>query len=284
MNTSNKIKLAAASLFFGVSITSAIAFQKTAPPPEQTKKTEDQQFATFQADEGFDTSSKTGISTGNKITYIEKDMVVHAKYGKYNKKTKELFAEDNLSLDDAKQHITADKIHVFDEPSKKLAVLTGNVIIKVKPSTPKPEDPKASITTAPVTPPSGAKPAKIESDKPEQRGNITVYSEVAEYSYKKKMLLLKGHVKFVQIIKDDDGKETTRTLLADRAEYDMNAEKMVIYPDPVMTDTDGAEAHFSGKLYIGTKEGEETLKGTSFTSKFPIKEEEETPPPPKKKR
>ena len=278
MTLQNRIRLLITTLIGGVVVTSAIAFQKAVVQPIDGKKQSTEPTYALLKFSGGESISKTGITSGRKLSYVEKDLVVLADFGKYFDKKKEILAEGNLSLDDAKQHVTADKIHVFDDPSKKLAILTGNVVIKVKPSEEKPIDPKAPVTIAPISPPNGSKPAKVESDKPVQRGKITAYCEIAEYSYKKKLLILKGHVKFVQIIEDEDGKEITRTLTAEHADYDMNAETMVIFPDPVVTDTEGRESKFTGKLFVGTKVGEETMKGEGITVRIPITEEADTPP------
>ena len=278
MISQNKIRIILSTLICGLTIGVAVAFQKSNIPPVGKKQPTEKRYSTFTSTGEFDSNYKTGITTARNITYTDSDLIVLADYGKDFDKTKEMVAEGHLSLDDAKQHVTADKIHVYDEASKKLAVITGNVIIKLKPSNPKPVDPKLPVTIAPVIPPKGNIPAKVEPAKSGEKRNITIFCDIAEYSYKKRFLVLKGHLKFVQIITNEDGTQVTRTFLSEHAEYDMEAEQMILFPPSTYSDSEGKESEFSGKLKVTTTEGEESMSGVGLKARLPVKEEEETPP------
>jgi len=195
---------------------------------------------------GFDcedptVEEKTGVITGRDFTYKEEDMVVTGAKAHYNKNTKVLDADGNLVLDDPKHHVTGDKAHVDNSRKGKLAIITGSVIIVLKPKD-KPVD----------------APANDVADEKGKGGTITC-DRVDDY-YKKEFVILSGHLTFKQKIAKKDGHMVERTLTADHAEYDGKNDKMHLFAPVDVKDTENQEAHFQKDVYVGTKEGEETLK------------------------
>src|SRR5437879_1153272 len=69
--------------------------------------------------------------TGTGVTYRRDETVITGNKAQHNDETKILDAEGNLVLDDPKHHVTGDKAHV--EQNKSLAIITGNVVIVLKP-------------------------------------------------------------------------------------------------------------------------------------------------------
>lgn len=189
---------------------------------------------------------KTGITTARDFTYTEDDMVVTGAKARYNKNTSVLDANGNLVLDDPKHHVTGDKAHVDNSRKAKLAIFTGSVVIVLKP--------KAQPADAPAN--------DVASEK--GKGGTITCDRVDDY-YKKQFVILRGHLTFKQKITKKDGHTVERTLTADHAEYDGKHDKMHLFVPVEMTDSDGQEAHFEQDVFVGTKEGEETLDSKGRT-------------------
>ncbi len=203
---------------------------------------------------------KTDVTTGRDLTYKEDDMVVtgaKARYKRFTKKTGLLDAEGNLVMDDSKYHITGEKGSYDSRPNAKLAIITGSVVIVIKPKD-KSADPNAS---------------DVESEK--GRGG-TIYCDRVEYYRAKKYTILTGHLVFKQKIKKDNGQTVERTLTAEHAEHDKNVEKLHLFAPVDMKDTDDQEGHFDKDVFIGTKEGEETLQSSGrFKGTFNVESDDE---------
>jgi hypothetical protein len=190
--------------------------------------------------EDYTLDEKTGVITARDFTYRADDMTVTGAKGRYNKNSKVLDAESNLVMDDPEHHVTGDKAHV-DNGKAKLSIFTGSVIVVVKPKD---------------------KPAAAGgSDVADEKGNGgTITCDRVEDYYKRKFVILIGHLTFKQTITKKDGSTVDRTLTAEHAEYDGKTDKMHLFAPVDLKDTDNQEGHFKKDVFVGTKEGEETLK------------------------
>ncbi len=221
-----------------------------------------------------DLNIKTGLTKGKNVVYTEGDMKFTGLTAVYNDKTKELDAQGSLELDDPKHHVTGDRSHV--DRKKQMATIAGSVVITLKP-----------------TPPDPGVPADSDRAKQHQYPIIITCDRVQD-AYKKEFIVLTGHLVFKQTIKKDDGKMVERTLTAEHAEYDGKTNTMHLFQPVKAFDSEGQKIDFEKDVYVGTKEGEETLKSTGHsTINFnlddakgddPAADSKETPPPPDPKK
>jgi len=186
-----------------------------------------------------DLNEKSGLTKGKNLVYTEGDMKFTGMTAVYNKNSKELDAQGNLELDDPKHHVTGDKSHV--DRKKQLATITGNVVITLKP-----------------TPPDPNLPANPDADK-ERKFPIIITCDLAEDSYKKDFIVLKGHLIFKQTIVKENGKMVERTLTAEHAEYDGKANKLHLFSPVKAYDSEDQKTDFEKDVFVGTKEGETTV-------------------------
>lgn len=182
---------------------------------------------------------KTGIYKARDVVYTEGDMKFTGQTAVYNENTLELDTRGSLVLDDPGHHVTGDKCHVFR--TKRLAVMTGNIIITLKP-----------------TPPSPDAPANADREKQRQYP-VIITCDHADDFYKKNFIVLKGHLIFKQMILKNNGKTVERTLTAEHAEYDGKTNKMHLFQPVNAYDSEGQKSDFEADVFVGTKEGEETL-------------------------
>ncbi len=225
-------------------------FDKTAEPrrnpltalPVDTAQATGSQKPADLVMEDPDVNLKTGINKGKNFIYTEGETRVTGAAATYNKKTKELDAQGKLELDDPKHHVTGDKSHV--DRNAQLATITGSVVITLKP-----------------TPPDPGVPQDNDSAKQRQHPVIITCDRVDDH-YKKDFIVLTGHLIFKQTITKDDGKTVERTMTADHAEYDGQANKLHLFQPVKASDTEGQNIEFEKDAYVGTKEGEETLTST----------------------
>ena len=172
-------------------------------------------------------------------------------------------ADGHLVMDDPKQHVTGDKIHVEDKDKAKVAVMTGNVVIDIKPKE-KADDPKAA------NPPADDKNAEVKGER--GRG-VNITCDKVESFYKKDFIILTGNLTFKQKYTKKNGKVVERTMTASKAEYDGKTEKLHLFAPVDGKDTDEQELHFKTDVIVGTKEGNETIesegefRGTIFVDK-----------------
>lgn len=246
-----------------------------APKSEQPPKG----FAQFEMEEG-DVNEQTGISAGRNFTYREKDTVITGDKVQFNNKTDRLIAEGDLIMDDSKHHVIGDKANV-DTSAKKIAIITGNVVINLKPKAePTAPQPNNAVPLAPVEPPQEAgKPKENETVASARGKGVTIFCDKVEsyYSSKKKYVKIFGKtVKFTQKIVKKDGTEVERTVIAEHAEYSGLTDKLQLFAPVKATDTDGQEFNFSGDVWIDTKEGAEAMKSKEkFKGIIRVKEEED---------
>jgi lipopolysaccharide assembly outer membrane protein LptD (OstA) len=261
-----------AILVTGVGWTLHASARQTPPNPAKPKAQSPQsagqkpQKTDYEEFEDVVYEVKTGITTGRNFVYKRGEMTITGNKARYDEKNKRLLAEGNLTMDDTQYHGTGDKADVDDGP-KKLAIITGNIKIVLKPK--KEEKPNPD--------------AKEDVGSSRRRGG-TVTCERVESYYKKKFSTLSGNLVFKQTVKNKDGQDVERTLTADHADYDSKVETMTLYPPVNGSDTEGVIIKAVGIVVIGTKEGEETLTSKDkVTIIRPIKEDEDddgTKPPP----
>jgi lipopolysaccharide export system protein LptA len=207
-------------------------------------------------------NDRTKISTGRDFTYKSDDVIFTGDSLIYNTEHKTLLASGNLKADDIDYTITGGKADV-DDGKKKLAIITENVVIVMKP-----KKKEAAQEGDPAN-------AKKERDR-----GITITCDRVENSYKKKFVTLKGHLTFRQEVEKEDGKKVTRYLTAEYAEYDGKAERLHLFKPVAGRDDEGQQSVFDEDVFVGTKEGEETIETKGkvvHTFIVPEDEEEGTP-------
>jgi lipopolysaccharide export system protein LptA len=194
---------------------------------------------------------KTKISTGTNFRYESEDMTVTGDSARYNTDTKFLQATGNLVMENDKYHITGGKADI-DDSKKKTAIITENVIIVLKPK--KKEDPSPSAASA------KEKEGSAASVSDERGRGVTITCDKVESQYKKKFVKMFGNVVFKQKVQKKDNMEVERILFSEHAEYDDKAERLHLFKPVHGQDTDGQKVEFETDVFVGTKEGEETLE------------------------
>ena len=225
----------------------SVGFKNSASPSTRKSLPEDKSHLTNFSFSSIAIDAKSGESHGPDFTYSderESNLKVTGNQARYKQdKIKKLSIMDvngNLILDDDKHHVTADKAHVDDSEGVKLAVITGNVVIVLKP---KPELKKDA------------------SDSAKQRGKgATITCDKVDDYYKKEFVIFTGHFVVKQLITKDDGSILDRTVTADHAEYDGKLNMLHLFAPVDYSDSDKQELHCVEDAFVGTKEGEETFK------------------------
>lgn len=206
---------------------------------------------------------KTRTISGANFVYTEGDLRVTGSRAQYNNASHILIAEGNLVLEDPKYRITGDRAEVNHARDQKIAVITGNVQIVIKPKEP-PSDPGN---------------ASNEDLSEARRAGGVIRCDRVETRYKSEFSRLSGNLVFRQTI-TRNGRRIERTLTAQRAEYDGKAEKLTLFPPVKGHDTDGQRMEFDDVVHVGTKEGAETLESRRGKFLFLIEEEDEGAKPP----
>lgn len=217
---------------------------------------------------------RTKVTSGTDFRYVEDDTVITGDKATYYGAKELLVADTNLVLDDPKHHITGDHADVYNGKDKKLAIVTGKVVIFIKPKeavtpvvpgNPSPGDKGGKLGLAQVTPPitpsaptAAAPKNEVDAGKERSRG-VTITCDRVESYYRKKFTILKGHLTFLQKFVQD-GKTIERTMTAEHAEYDGKKDNLVLFAPVEGKDSEGQEMRFTTDVSIGTKEGEETLE------------------------
>lgn len=249
--------------------------KKTGSKPTDKAAVDKTKWATIDA-VGWEYSEKTGEHTGSNFVYKEEDTTVTGAKLRYNEKKDILDAEGSLTLQDPRHIATGDKAHI-ENGKKKLAVITGNVVIILKPDqqeslsdsattnvTPKATSTapgKAEVKTAPVSPPAGTDSGDEKNSVRKTRSEGgTVTCDIVEDYYRRKFAIMRGHLVFKQKVKKKSGEMVERTLTAEHAEYNGKKDEMELFAPVDSHDTDGQELHFEKNVIVGTKEGDESLQ------------------------
>jgi lipopolysaccharide export system protein LptA len=203
--------------------------------------------------------------------------------------------------------------HAKNKPSLRLVVLTGHAVMVLKPEKPaapaevppapvqapgssaagklkvvsissQPPDTQAqSQSKDPVQPADArnrdAQPPAADKDrenaKEQQSHGGTVTCDKIEYKTAKKFATLTGHVVFKQSFLDKDGKQVERTMTCEHAENDGTANVLHLFKPVHYESNDGQIFDSPDDVFVGTKEGEETLKMGRSHITFPSQDEDE---------
>ena len=260
---------------------------KVTPPPAPPDRADSSKegFNSYFEDWKYD--AKTGILTGSNFHVVleRKGAVITGQSGRWDEKKRLLDAAGSLVLEDAKYRATGDKAHV-DDGKAKLAVLTGNIIIVIKPEegANAPGGEASSPADARNADPGAAKPPAGPPPPPEKdaqhtgserkRGGTITCDRVEDY-YKRKFIIMRGHFTFKQRLTKQNGQTLERTLTAEHAEYDGKTDSLLLFAPVDGQDTDGQEFHSPENVTVGTKTGAETLQGKKIRLKGFIEEEAE---------
>jgi len=266
------------------------AARQNQPPKASSKAPTDTAGKKKMADfwgEDWKHDDATGIDTWHNFRYVEGDTTVTGATARYDDRKKLLDVEGNLVMEDPKHRVTAERAHVDNSKEKKLAILTGNVVLILKPkegaAPPAPNAPaapagKSTVGLAPIEVPDKTAPAEEnrqeDASQARRRGGTATCDRLENY-YRKKFVILRGNLIFKQKFLRD-GKEVERTVTAEHAEYDGKKEVLVLFAPVHMSDTEGSVMDFESNVTISTKEGAETLQSTGkIKGSKPIEEEEE---------
>ncbi|HEV2472249.1 MAG TPA: hypothetical protein VGS41_06260, partial [Chthonomonadales bacterium] len=200
---------------FGAAQNPSTAVQKPSPPKQ----------AIITGSDWFDNAA-TGVGSGHNVTYQEEDRKLSAELVRYNRKTRIIDAEGKLVFDDNTYHATGDRARV-DDGKNKLAVITGNVVLTLKPTE---ETPAPDSETA-------------ETGQSARAHGVVVTCDRVEDYFGRKYAILRGHLVFRQQFADSDGKTIKRELNAEHAEYDGAKELMYLYKPVDGKETPGREVH-----------------------------------------
>lgn len=239
---------------------------KVIPPSAATADTRDR--FDFNGEDWHEDAQQVG--TARRFIYRMKDTTLTGDAVRYDRKKQLLDAEGSLVLNDGEHHMTGRKAHVDYARSKRLAVITGDVVIQIKAKSDAAGAANgsggASTSNKPPVKPAAA-PTNAASD---DTGNIakergrggTLTCDRVDYYYapERKFAIATGNVVFKQRITQKDGHVVERTFKVEHAEYDGKNERLVAFPPVDVTDSDREEMHFQDKVIIGTKEGAETLE------------------------
>jgi lipopolysaccharide export system protein LptA len=224
------------------------------------------------------------------ITDVDEGTVFRADKMKVNNK-KGIQAADatgNLLVTDKQADVTGENAVIHFAKSKRLVVLTGKVLITVKPKSEQKDPTTAEVGPAPVVLQDGK--AKIADAKPddddESAGSArkypaTITCDKVEYEYakSKKHAVLTGSFKVVQQMPN-----RTRTLYADHGEWFGLEDRLLLHAPVRWEDTkNNMKGQSPGDVTVFTKENDERIempKGGSFVVE--VEEEEEEPSAPGK--
>lgn len=197
------------------------------------------------------------------------DTIINADKAHYNQDAETVDVTGNPRMTDPQADGTCEKAFIEYGKSKKVATLTGNVTIIVKPK--KKDVPPGPM---PVSLESGRAVAgqkKDDSDSPRNYpATITCDKAVYDYDKTKKHAVLSGNLKIVQKLKDK-----TRTCTADTADWYGKEEKIVLHKPVHFEDTEGTKMEPEGDVTIITKEGEESIETGAGSGIFHVKPEKD---------
>ncbi len=223
------------------------------PPQNRTTKKREVEFKWQKAKRFTDRTEVQGLDLkdGDTIATAERaDIFDRKEY---------VLATGVLRLEDPRIDIEGAKLEIWYGETQKRARLQSQVRMRIKPRTTEP-------------PAEGERQTELEEAK---RYPIDATCDEIEYFYRRKVAYLRGNIKATQQLPEG----RTRTLTADEAEYDQNAERLILRGKVVIDEP--------GRLYLEThlaivslKEGEETFETPEGAKGFFYPEEEEETPPP----
>lgn len=251
---------------------------KTAQEAKKPKKL-DIKYATFDHDSASDVTDFTDAI----MTDVEEGTVFHADKMKVDQKKSIQTAEavGNLTVTDKQADVTGEKVVIYFAKSKRLAVVTGSVVILVKPKSEQ-KDPTAPTGPMPVALQNG----KAQTEEPKnpddeasaadsRKHPATITCDKLDYEYGKdrKHAVLTGHFKVVQKLTDH-----TRTLYAEHADWYGLEDRLLLHGPVRWEDTkDNQKGETPGDVTVFTKEGEERIKMGPGKFTTEVHDEDEEP-------
>jgi hypothetical protein len=229
-------------------------------------------------------ATKTDDLTNAVITDVEEGTVFRADTMKVDNmaSVKTADATGNLLVTDKQADVTGEKVRVYFAKSKRLAVLTGNVVIQVKPKSEQKDPTATPVSTMPIAfqngKPTVAKPETDEEDSAEsaRKHPATITCDKVEYEYgkDKKHAVLTGNFKIVQKFPDH-----TRTVYSEHAEYFGLEDKVILHAPVRWEDTkNNQKGSTPDKVEVFTKENDERIKATNFEITQEVEDEDEKTP------
>lgn len=165
-----------------------------------------------------------------------------------------------LRLEDPRIDIEGKQLEIWYGENQKRARLQQNVRMRIKPRADEP-------------PREGEEPSEIEQAK---RYPVDATCDDLEYFYRRKIAYLRGNIKAVQQLPEG----RTRTLFADEAEYDQNAEMLTLKGKVLLDEPDRLRLETTLAI-VSLKEGEETVelpRGAKGVFYYTEEDEEASPP------
>jgi lipopolysaccharide export system protein LptA len=242
---------------------------------------------------GVEHSDKTKKGQAKNVTATsDEGTVILTDLWQWDEKAKTATATGNMKMTDPQADATSERADVYYKKDTRRLVLTGSVVILVKPKQDNQAGPAAQVAPkgpAPVVLQDGKLVAQTgprtvanqpdeESPRSARKYPATITCDKVEYEYArdKKHAVLTGNFKVVQKLSD-----STRTLTAEHGEWFGNDERIVLYPPVHFEDTKGRKGDTESKVTIHTREGEETFsvpgKGVLVLPNLPDEDEPETP-------
>lgn len=217
------------------------------------------------------TNKRTGITTADdSLVLIPEDkMRITGDRTIIDENKKTVDVAGKLEIDDPEQNVKGVKAFIDDNNDVKKAIITGNVVILIKPKKEKDAEKK---------PNAAADDPKDDELKKGRNEGVLVKCDKVENFYKREFIILTGNLVFTQKITTDKGRIIERTLKASKAEYDRKTEKLYLFGPVTGSDSDGQQFDTDSDAVVGTKEGEETLeiKGRFKASIF-VEDKDEDP-------
>lgn len=276
-------RLSAAGALAALAGWSALSQAQSPTRPQPPKKEAPKEREVRIAYDEMVHSETTGEGEARKVVLVDGETQVMADRAKWNTKTKVLEGTGNLLMTDPQADGTSEKAVVYWDKGKRLAVLTGNVTITVKPR-------RKDTQPPPGPPPAGPAPVVLEEDRARVKGDdeedsprrhpAVITCDKVEYRYARnqKHAVLTGNFKVVQKLKDK-----TRTLTARYAEWFGREERILLHGPVKWEDSEGNGGEAPGDVTVYTAENDERIivpgKGTAIL-RVKEEDEEEAPPAP----
>lgn len=220
----------------------------------------------------LDLNQSTGVGVVENATATsDEGASVTCDHFTWNDKTNMARGEGHLSVSDTEVDATADKAEIDYHKSRKVMVLTGSVVVTLKP-----KDRADAVPVADGN--AGAAPdkpkAEGESLDDSKRYAVTVTCPRLEYHYskKRKYAVLTGPIVATQKVSDH-----TRTLKSPKAEW-FGLEERALLAGPVeVEDTKGRKGSSPEGVTLYTTEGAERLVLHKGTWEMPVDDDEDQP-------
>ncbi len=166
-----------------------------------------------------------------------------------------------LRLEDPRIDLEGAKLEIWYGEKQKRALLQNGVRMRIKPREAQP-------------PPEGEAESEVDQAK---RYPVDATCDEIEYFYRRKVAYLRGNIKAIQQLPEG----RTRTLLADEAEYDQKAERLILKGKVILEEPDRMRIE-TALAIVSLKEGEEAVElpqGASGVFFYSEEDEEEASPP-----